>query len=66
MDIRDVIELVKQAKPFIQNRDMADHIKVKSFTSWRPRFSFSERKRGFMPCPQILSGFWTRWTGQPI
>ncbi len=29
MDIRDVIELVKQAKPFIQNRDMADHIKVK-------------------------------------
>ena len=29
MDIRDVIELVKRAKPFIQNRDMADHIKVK-------------------------------------
>ena len=29
MEIRDVIELVRQAKPLIQNRDMADHIKVK-------------------------------------
>lgn len=29
MEIRDVIELVRRAKPLIQNRDMADHIKVK-------------------------------------
>ncbi len=29
MDIRDVMDLVKQAKVFVQNRDMAEHIKVK-------------------------------------
>lgn len=29
MDIRDVMDLVRQAKVFVQNRDMAEHIKVK-------------------------------------
>lgn len=29
MDIRDVMDLVRQAKVFVRNRDMAEHIKVK-------------------------------------
>ena len=29
MDIQDVMELVRQAKGLVLNRDMADHINVK-------------------------------------
>lgn len=44
MEIREVIELVKQAKPLIQNRDMADQIKVKGTADYVTQVDMNVQK----------------------
>lgn len=34
MNIREVMELVRQTKPFVENRDMAEHVKVKGLADY--------------------------------